>query len=142
MFAAAPLLSLPVLVYNLYVLSLPGAFRSTLANPHLAQPLFSLRTAAGALWPVSAADLLIAGSLLVLFIELLKSTASRRVAIVNQGLSILLFVACLIELLLVPAFATSTFCLIALMVLLDVLAGFIASVAASRRDSDSFDDRY
>jgi len=64
-----------------------------------------------------------------MFVELIKSTHSRRVALINHILSIALFVACLAELLLVPACATSTFFLIALMVLLDVLAGFILGVS-------------
>ena len=48
----------------------------------------------------------------------------------------LLFVALLVELLLLPAFATSTFFLITLMVLLDVLAGFIVTIVAARREVD------
>ena len=71
-----------------------------------------------------------------LFIELLKSTTSRRTAIVNHALSMLLFVACLVEFLLAPAFATSTFFLLTVMVLLDVLAGFIVTIVSARRDVD------
>ncbi len=46
----------------------------------------------------------------------------------------LLFIVCLVEFLLFSAFATSTFFLVTLMVLLDVLAGFIVTIVASRRD--------
>jgi hypothetical protein len=56
------------------------------------------------------------------------------VAIVNHALSMLLFIVCLVEFLLFSAFATSTFFLVTLMVLLDVLAGFIVTIVASRRD--------
>lgn len=128
MIAALPLLALPVLVYNLVAL-VGGA-------AGLTEPLFLVRMASGVDWPVSAGDLLLAVSLVVLFVELLKSTNSRRAAIVNHGLSMLLFVICLVELLLAPAFATSTFFLITLMVLLDVLAGFIVTILAARRDVD------
>jgi uncharacterized membrane protein len=48
-----------------------------------------------------------------------------------------LFIICLVEFLLFPAFATSIFFLLMLMVLLDVLAGFIVTIAASRREIDS-----
>ena len=41
-----------------------------------------------------------------------------------------------LTILLLPAFATSTFFLLALMVLLDVLAGFIVTIVAARRDVD------
>lgn len=92
--------------------------------------------ASNAEWPVSLGDLLLAASLVVLFVELLKSTASRRVAIINHALTMALFVVCLVEFLLFPAFATSTFFLLALMVLLDVLAGFIVTIVAARREAD------
>lgn len=140
-FAATPLLILPALVYNLYVLTVPGMFAAKDAGTRLAASLFSFKTNAGVVWPVSASDLLIAVSLVVLFIELIKSTTSRRVAIINHSLAMLLFVAVLVELLLAPAFATSTFFLITLMVLLDVLAGFIVTIVASRREVDVVHDR-
>lgn len=75
-----------------------------------------------------------AASLVVLFVELLKSTTSRRIAIINHSLSMVLFIFCLVEFLLFPAFATSTFFLVTLMVLLDVLAGFIVTIVSARRD--------
>ena len=128
MIAALPLLALPVLAYNLIAVTGGAA--------GLSLTLFSVRMASGAEWPVSAGDLLLAASLLVLFVELLKSTNSRRAAIVNHGLSMLLFEVCLVELLLAPAFATSTFFLITLMVLLDVLAGFIVTIISARKDLD------
>ena len=83
-----------------------------------------------------AGDVMLLVGLIVLFIELLKSTTSRRTAIVNHALSMLLFVACLVEFLLAPAFATSTFFLLTVMVLLDVLAGFIVTIVSARRDVD------
>jgi hypothetical protein len=141
MFAAIPLLVLPVLVYNAYVLTLPGMVQSSQAAASLASPMFSFQTTGGTPWPVSLADVLLAVSLVVLFIELLKSTTSRKIAIINHSLSMLLFVSCLVELLLLPAFANSTFFLITLMVLLDVLAGFIVTIVAARRDVDFIDDR-
>jgi hypothetical protein len=136
MFAALPLLALPVLIYNLVALTLPGRFSAADADLRMTEPLFSTAMASGAQWPVSLGDLLLAASLAVLFIELLKSTNSRRTAIINHALSMVVFVICLVEFLLAPAFATSTFFLITLMVLLDVLAGFIVTIASARRDLD------
>lgn len=136
MFAALPLLALPVLVYNLVVLTLPGGFKAADASQRLVEPLFTIRMTSGAGWAVGLSDLLLAASLVVLFVELLKSTNSKRLAIVNHSLSMVLFIVCLVEFLLLPAFATSTFFLLALMVLLDVLAGFIVTIVAARRDVD------
>lgn len=134
MFAAFPLLALPVLAYNLFALTLMGGFGAVYAKDQLASPMMTFKMTSGAAWSVNLGDFILAGALVVLFVELLKSTSSHRIAIINHSLSMLLFVACLMEFLLAPAFATSTFFLLTLMVLLDVLAGFIVTVVAARRD--------
>lgn len=136
MFAALPLLALTVLIYNGVAATLPQGFHSALAQDRMAQELFRVPTASGGFWPVSLGDLLVFASLLILFIELLKSTTSRQVAIINHSLSMILFIVCLVEFLLFRACTTSAFFLITTMVLLDVLAGFIVTIASSRRDID------
>ncbi|MES2343000.1 MAG: hypothetical protein V4597_15105 [Pseudomonadota bacterium] len=136
MFAAFPLLVLPVLVYNLIALTLTGGFSTLDAGTRMSEQLFTIHMTSRADWPVSLGDLLLAAALVVLFIELLKSTTSRRIAIINHSLSMILFIVCLVEFLLAPAFATSTFFLLTIMVLLDVLAGFIVTIVSARRDID------
>ena len=135
MFAAAPLMALPVLAYNLLALAL-GGLKARDAADRLAVRLLDIPMASRAEWPLSLGDLFVAGSLVVLFVELLKAASSRRAAVINHSLSMVLFIGCLVEFLLFPAFATSTFFLITLMVLLDVLAGFIITLAAERREID------
>ena len=133
--AAVPLLVLPVLFYNFTALMvLEGGFSALNAGARLAEPVASVPMGSGALWILSTGDVLVITALFVLFVELLKSTASRGTAIINHGLSMLLFIVCLMQFLLLEAFATSSFFLITLMVLLDVLAGFIVSIVAARRD--------
>ena len=139
MFAAFPLLVLPVLLYNLVLLSMKGGLGATDAALQLAQPLFTIHMTSGGAWPVSLGDLSLAAALVVMFIELLKSTNSRNVAIINHSLSMILFVACLVEFLLLKGFSTSVFFLLTMMVLLDVLAGFIVTIVAARRDIDLHD---
>jgi hypothetical protein len=134
MFAAFPLLALPVLAYNILALTLVGGFSSIDATARLTEKLFDIRMTSQVDWSVTMGDLMVGVSLVILFVELLKSTNSRRIAIINHSLSMLLFIACLVEFLLAPAFATSTFFLLTLMVLLDVLAGFIVTIVAARRD--------
>ena len=87
-----------------------------------------------ATWMVGGGDLFLVVALCFLFLELLKSTNSGRSTIINHALSLLVFVVCLVEFLLFGAFATSEFFLLTLMALLDVLAGFIVTIATSRRD--------
>jgi hypothetical protein len=140
MFAALPLLALPIAVYNILVVTMGGGFRSVDAAARFAEPLFTVRTTSHIAWAVSLGDLLLIGALVVLFVELLKSTSSRQAAIINHALSMILFIVCMVEFLLAPAFATSVFFLLMLMVLLDVLAGFIVTIVASRREID-FHDR-
>ena len=139
MFAAFPLLALPVLLYNLVVMTMSGGLRTTEAASQFAQPLFTIHMTSGGAWPVTLSDLFLGASLVVLFIELLKSTNSRNIAIINHSLSMILFVGCLVEFLLLKGFATSAFFLITLMVLLDVLAGFIVTIVSARRDIDMHD---
>ena len=128
MLAAIPLLALPVAAYAALILILGGGLKSVDAHARLTRPLFSLNTADGGVWPVSSADLLLAAALIIAFIELLKGMDDRRVAIANHALSMVLFVACLTAMLLAPAFATSTFFLITLMVLLDLVASFVVTM--------------
>ncbi|MGI8841815.1 MAG: hypothetical protein ACR2F8_13700 [Caulobacteraceae bacterium] len=134
--AAAPLLLLPVAAYNLFFLGLADRLWTAGAHARLTAPLFTLTTAPGGVWPVSVADLMVAGGLVVMFIELLKAAPSRRIALINHSLTLVLFVACLVELLLAPACATSTFFLITLMLLLDAVAGFIVTVARHESEDE------
>jgi len=128
MLAAIPLLTLPVAAYAILAMTLGGGLGATDAHVKFTRPLFTLGTAGGGAWPVSCADLLLAAGLIVAFIEMLKAFEDRKVAIANHAMSIVLFVLCLSAMLLYPAFATSTFFLITLMVLLDLVAGFIVTM--------------
>ena len=135
MFAALPLLGLPVLVYVLYALTFPGG-ATDLPEAHMGQVLFSVAMASRVSWPVHVGDLFVFASVVILFMELLKAPQSGRVAIIHHSLAMLLFITCLVAFLLQRNFATSTFFLITAMVLLDVLAGFIVSIASARREID------
>ena len=135
MLRAFPLLAASVLIYNLTLFT-RGGINSGDANTLLSSSLFTIQMNSGARWLVSLGDLFLAISLVLLFIEILKATTRRKSAIVNHSLSMILFVVCLVEFLLLRGFATSIFFLITLTVLLDVLAGFIVTIAASRREID------
>jgi hypothetical protein len=138
MLIALPLLVIPVVLYNIVVLSglMGDGGAGVGADAILRDPIFSIPMASGADWSVGAGDLILLLSLVLLFFELLKSTSSQRIAIVNHALSMILLVVCLVEFLLLRGFATSTFFLIGTMVLLDVLAGFIVTIISSRKDLD------
>ena len=138
MLIAIPLLIIPVVIYVLVVLT--GGLLNTegvvAAEAALRNPIFSIPMVSGTPWNVGAGDLILFLSLILLFFELLKSTSSQKVAIVNHALSMILFIACLVAFLLVKGFTTSTFFLILTMVMLDVLAGFIVTIISARKDLD------
>ena len=137
MLIAIPLLLIPVVLYNIVVLfGADGNGGMSQADALLRDPLFSIPMASGAQWNVGSGDLILFVGLILLFFELVKSTSSQRVAIVNHALSMILFIIVLVEFLLIRGFATSTFFLIVVMILLDVLAGFIVTIIASRKDFD------
>jgi hypothetical protein len=137
MLIAIPLLLIPVILYNIVVLfGADGNGGTSQADALLRDPLFSIPMASGAQWNVGSGDLILFVGLILLFFELVKSTSSQRVAIVNHALSMVLFIIVLVEFLLIRGFATSTFFLIVVMILLDVLAGFIVTIIASRKDFD------
>ena len=134
---AIPLLLIPVLIYNAIVIfGATGDGGMAAADAMLREPLFSIPMASGASWNVGAGDLILLLALVLLFFELLKSTSSQKVAIINHALSMVLFVGVLVEFLLIRGFATSTFFLIVIMILLDVLAGFIVTIISARKDLD------
>lgn len=125
---------IPVVIYN--ILALGGATLSTVEDMRvrLDTDVFEIPMTSGVIWHITPGHALIAGSLLVLFFELLKSTGIGRAAVMNHAFSLILFVVCLVEFLLFPAFATSVFFMIMTMTLLDVMAGFMVTIAAARRD--------
>jgi len=137
MLIALPLLLIPVVLYNIVILfGATGGGGMAQADAILRDPLFSVPMTSGANWNVGVGDMILFLSLILLFFELLKSTSSQKVAIVNHALSLVVFVVCLVEFLLIRGFATSTFFLILTMVMLDVLAGFIVTIIAARKDLD------
>ncbi len=137
MLIAIPLLFIPVVIYTIVVMfGLAGSGGIAAAELALRDPLFSIPMVSGSAWNVGVGDLILFLSLILLFFELLKSTSSQKVAIINHALSMILFVLCLVAFLLVKGFATSTFFLIMTMVMLDVLAGFIVTIISARKDLD------
>ena len=123
-----PLLALPLLAYNL--MALFGYSDGTA----WAAPLFSFAMVSGGVWAVSAGDVFIVVSLLLLFGEILKATRFGSASVVDHMLSTAVFVVCLVEFLLVGFAATSVFFILMVMALIDVIAGFTVSIRAAARD--------
>jgi hypothetical protein len=120
-----PLLLIPFAVYNMIAFLTPGVGWTT--------PVTSVRMMSGEDWVVTWEDMLLAFSILLLAIEILKSTRMGMRSIVDHVLAMALFIAMLVEFLLVRQAGTSTFFLLMMIALVDVLGGFIISIRSSRR---------
>lgn len=130
-----PLLALPVLAYNLFAMMSRSDGRPAhplLLNGQIAR--VQMPSGEAVFWAISWGDLFLMGSMVLLFLEILKSVSGGRSVIINHALSMALFVFCLVEFLILSPFATSVFFLLLLMTLLDVLAGFIVTIGTARRD--------
>jgi len=123
-----PLLALPLVAYN--VMALFG-FSDGAA---WAAPLLSVGMVSGGVWAVSAGDVFIVVSLVLLFGEILKATRFGSASVIDHMLSTAVFVICLVEFLLVGFAATSVFFILMVMALIDVIAGFSVSIRAAARD--------
>jgi hypothetical protein len=125
MIASIPLLAFIVAAYTALALVVPIWLDSV---------LFILPLLSGAALPFRGGDLLLVMSLLLLCIEIYRSTSSSSAAILNHVLSLVVFIIALIELLVMPQMAGMTFFLILLMTLIDVITGFTVTISSARRD--------
>ncbi len=124
-----PLLALSVVVYNIIVLVTGDVEAVLFLQRGIEITLFS-----GEAWKFTIGDLLIVVSLVLLFVEILKSTVTTANSIANHALSMLVVIVALIEFLMFKGFGTSTFFIIMCMGLIDVIAGFSITIVASKRD--------
>jgi hypothetical protein len=124
-----PLLIVPFILYNL---ALIGVFGS--AGDPWRDEMFSVTMLSGGVWAMTLGDGLIAVALVLLFVEIIKSTGTSNASIVDHILSTALFVAFLVEFLLVPGAEHSVFFTIMVISLVDVLAGFAVSIRSASRD--------
>jgi len=124
--AALPLLVIVIGAYN--VVALLGA--------GTAWTLLDLALPSGTILPLTFGDLLVTGGIVLLFLEIWKSTRTGTSSVIDHLLSMLLFVVALIEFLLLPAFGTATFAILMVLSFVDVIAGFAVSISSARRDID------
>mgnify|MGYP000966443731 CR=1 FL=1 len=127
MFRSTPLFLILLIIYN--ALMLMGDLTSLLG-----QTLFSVGLMSGAVWTFNVHDAFVIGGVLILYFEIIKATRTGMSSLLDHTLSMLVFVAFLVEFLVVKGAGTSTFFALTLMSLLDVIAGFTVSIVAARRD--------
>ncbi|RIJ31615.1 hypothetical protein [Henriciella algicola] len=141
LFSFFPLLVIPVAIYNLIALTYSGTTVNydavNNASPLLellSDSLVTFPMISGVNWSITNGEMLVFVAITLLFVEIVKSTSTGTSSILNHAVSMILFIVCLVEFLLMPNFATSTFFIIMSMTLLDVLAGVIVTIVSARRD--------
>lgn len=123
---AIPLLVLSFILYNLIVMSTGiEGMNST---------IFSVTLLSKGVWNFTWGDFILLVTLVLLFIEIVKSTFTSTSTLIDHALSMVVFVAILIEFLMVPQAATSVFFLILVAALIDVIAGYTIGIRVARRD--------
>jgi hypothetical protein len=129
MIAAFPLMIIPFVLYNLAMLGLMGSGGIvSLHNDVIVMSMIS-----GAMWSMALGDLLIVVALALLFFEILKATRNLG-SLGNHMLSMLVFIAYLVEFLLVRDAATQVFFILMTTAFIDVIGGFAISIRTAGRD--------
>ena len=120
-----PLLLIPFAVYNMIAFLTPGvSWTAAVTTVHMMS---------GTDWVLTWEDLFIAFSIFLLWIEIIKSTRLGMRSVMDHILAMGLFIAMLVEFLLVKQAGTSTFFLLMMIALVDALAGFVVGARSSQR---------
>src|SRR5215510_11176928 len=122
---AFPLLIVTFALYNMIAFLLDMDFHQT---------MFSVPLLSGKSMDVSTGDILVVLSVLLLYVEILKSTRLSSKAIVDHVLSMVLLLAMVIEFISVQRAATSTFLIITALSFVDVVGGFTITIRTAQRD--------
>jgi hypothetical protein len=121
-----PLLIVPFAIYNMIAFLLPGI--------HWTQDMATVHMISGADWAFTPGEFLIGASIIVLFFEMLKATRLSTRTIIDHGLSTVVFIAMIVEFLLVKQAATGTFFLLLVISFVDVVGGFTITIRTAQRD--------
>ncbi|RUO97236.1 hypothetical protein [Hyphomicrobium sp.] len=123
---ALPLLVFAFLLYNAVVL--------TMGLDALQKEIFKLHLLSGGDWIFTWGDFILLVTLILLFVEIVKSTFTTTSTLIDHALSMVVFMAIGAEFLIVPQAASSIFFLIMVASLIDVIGGYTIGIRVARRD--------
>lgn len=124
-----PLLLIPFVLYNILGFAVFGGRPDGWSGE-----VFHITMVSGAVWNLTWGDVMLVIGLICLFFEVLKSTNTGRSSVIEHMASTALFVVFLVEFLLFGVAASSTFFLLMIMAVVDVVAGFTISITGAGRD--------
>ena len=122
-----PLLAIPAIIFILITVISGG-------DGWISQPAIQVSMPTNRLLVLAHGDLFVITSLIVLFIEVVKSVRTEAIEIINHGLSVLVLVICLLLFITNASFENAPFLLLVLMSLFDVVAGITITTVSARRD--------
>jgi hypothetical protein len=124
--AALPLTVIPFILYNLFMILGVDLSTSLVGD--------GITMMSGGVWKLTWGDVLLLIGMVVLFIEIVKATYTGTASMVDHGLSMVVFIAFLVEFLMVSQAASSVFFLLMMAALIDVIAGFTIGIRVAKRD--------
>jgi hypothetical protein len=122
-----PLLLIPVAICNIIAFLMPDL---ALSGPI---PLFPITLMSKDIWMVTLNDLLVALSILLLWLEVMRAARPAPKYFTDHFLSLLVFGAAATEFVMLPKFGNATFFLITLTAMVDFLAGISLRARRPRR---------
>jgi hypothetical protein len=96
--------------------------------------IFTLTLFSGEPWTLTYSDLMVTVGLIILLVEMLRATAVHNKAITNHVLSVVVLVVYAVEFFVVAEAGNSTFFLLTMIALIDVLAGIVVTIRLATRD--------
>ena len=121
-----PTLLVPYILYHIFQVS---------TDAGVAHQMMSFTLSSGKAWAFTLGDFTIFLGLIFLYVEIWKSTrTSNDNPIFDHMLSLALFIICIIEFMMAEVAGTSTFFILTMMALVDVIGGFTISFTGARRD--------
>ena len=121
-----PTLLVPYILYHIFQVA---------TDSGVAHEMMTFTLSSGKKWALTLGDFTIFLGLIFLYIEIFKSTrTSNDNPIVDHMLSLALFIVCMLEFMMAEVAGTSTFFMLTMMTLVDVIGGFTISFTGARRD--------
>lgn len=127
------ILSIPLFLYlliaaNFFMLTGP------LENSHINVIVTDLILPSTRQLVLTVSDALIILSLVFLYIETFKATRTSTISIIDHVLSLVVFLIFFVEFLIVPRLGNTTFLILMVGALMDVVMGFTVTISTARRD--------
>jgi hypothetical protein len=120
--AALPLTIIPFILYNLFMITGVDLSTSLVGD--------GITMMSGGVWKLTGGDVLLLIGMVVLFIEIVKATYTGTASMIDHGLSMVVFIAFLVEFLMVSQAASSVFFLLMMAALIDA-SGSPSAISAS-----------